>query len=134
MLSRTAQRTTLISLALVAGATLTLVYLVGWHAVWAYALAINVATLTLYGYDKTAARQGRSETRNRSNWRRVPEFTLHVLALLGGAPGAWAGQQFFRHKTVKGSFRVVFLAIIILQLALLGLWLFYPQLLGLRGA
>jgi uncharacterized membrane protein YsdA (DUF1294 family) len=29
----------------------------------------------------------------------VPENLLHLLALLGGFPGAWAGMLLFHHKT-----------------------------------
>lgn len=41
------------------------------------------------------------------SWR-VPENTLHLLALLGGWPGALYAQQTLRHKTQKTSFRIVF--------------------------
>jgi len=50
----------------------------------------------VYGFDKLAARQG---------WRRARERTLHLLALLGGWPGAWLAQHVFCHKTVKPAFR-----------------------------
>lgn len=52
-------------------------------------------TLVTYGVDKSAARRGR---------RRVPERRLHLLSLLGGWPGALAGQQLFRHKRRKRGF------------------------------
>lgn len=66
-----------------------------WHlAIW-YVL-LSLLTFLLYGMDKRAAKQGA---------RRVPEVRLHVLALLGGWPGAWLGQRVFRHKTIKVSFR-----------------------------
>lgn len=53
----------------------------------------------LYGWDKRQARLER--------WR-VSEKTLHGIALLGGWPGAFLGQQMFRHKTQKTPFRVMF--------------------------
>ena len=37
--------------------------------------------------------------------RRTPERTLIWLALLDGAPAAWAAQQLLRHKTRKAPFR-----------------------------
>jgi uncharacterized membrane protein YsdA (DUF1294 family) len=63
----------------------------------AYA-AMSVATFIAYGVDKSSARGGR---------RRIPEQTLHLLALLGGWPGALAAMGVFRHKRRKTSFVVV---------------------------
>ncbi|WP_220099458.1 DUF1294 domain-containing protein [Alteromonas lipotrueiana] len=40
-------------------------------------------------------------------WR-VSELTLHIMAILGGWPGACVAQQLFRHKTQKRTFRIVF--------------------------
>jgi uncharacterized membrane protein YsdA (DUF1294 family) len=64
----------------------------------AYGL-LSVVAFLIYGEDKSAAEQGR--------WR-TPESTLHVLALVGGWPGALVAQRFFRHKTTKQPFRIVF--------------------------
>jgi uncharacterized membrane protein YsdA (DUF1294 family) len=72
---------------------------------------INLATMALYGYDKSIA-GGRS--------LRVPEAVLHLLAFVGGSPAALLSQVLFRHKTVKASFRRMFWLIVVLQLALLG--------------
>ncbi|MEM7811423.1 MAG: DUF1294 domain-containing protein [Planctomycetota bacterium] len=60
---------------------------------------LSVVTFAAYGWDKRRARVG---------GRRVPEKTLHLLALTGGWPGALLGQQLFRHKTQKMSFQLVF--------------------------
>ncbi|MES2604113.1 MAG: DUF1294 domain-containing protein [Pseudomonadota bacterium] len=60
---------------------------------------LGSVTLLVYAKDKWASQRGA--------WR-VPENTLHLLALFGGWPGALAAQQLFRHKTVKGSFRLLF--------------------------
>lgn len=90
-------------------AALTL--LAEWHALPAWLLSVNVATLAAYAYDKQAAMR---------EWRRVPELTLHTLAFLGGSPAALLGQQAFRHKTAKPSFLVVFWLILVAQVALLG--------------
>lgn len=60
---------------------------------------MSLITAAAYTLDKSAARRGR---------RRVPERTLHLLALLGGWPGALLAQQGLRHKTVKATFRIVF--------------------------
>lgn len=58
--------------------------------------AINTYSFCLFGWDKYCATAG---------FRRVPETELLGLALLGGAAGAIAGQQLFRHKTRKEPFR-----------------------------
>lgn len=79
-----------------------------------YVIAINAVTLAFYGYDKRIS--GRRATR-------VPEFVLHLLALLGGTPAALLGQKLFHHKTAKPSFQIVFWSIAALQL--LALLFFY---------
>jgi uncharacterized membrane protein YsdA (DUF1294 family) len=61
--------------------------------------AVSVAAVIVYAADKSAAR--------RDDWR-TPERTLHLLALVGGWPGALVAQTAFRHKTRKMSFRLIF--------------------------
>jgi len=60
---------------------------------------MSAVTFAVYGLDKVAARAGR--------WR-TPEATLHLLALLGGWPGAFVAQRVFRHKTRKQPFVAIF--------------------------
>lgn len=55
--------------------------------------------------------------------RRIPERTLLALAALGGAPGAIAGQQAFRHKTHKEPFRILLWITPVWQALALGVWL-----------
>jgi len=83
-----------------------------WLAWW---LALNVATVLLYGYDKAIAGGSR---------RRIPERTLLMFALLGGSPGALVAMGLFRHETAKASFRRSMMAIVIVQVALLGFFYF----------
>ena len=78
----------------------------------AYAGASLVA-LVLYGADKSAAENNR--------WR-TPESTLHVVALLGGWPGALIAQGIFRHKSKKAEFQTIFWTTVVLNCAAL-LWL-----------
>jgi uncharacterized membrane protein YsdA (DUF1294 family) len=73
----------------------------------AYAVA-SIICLWLYGLDKRRAIGG---------GRRVPERTLHTLELLGGWPGAIAGQAIFRHKRRKRSYMLVFWLIVALHAA-----------------
>lgn len=70
--------------------------------------ALSVVTGLLYGWDKFCATRGA---------RRVPEVTLHLLALFGGWPGAWLAQRMFRHKTAKPAFRAVFWLTVIIHVA-----------------
>lgn len=76
-------------------------------------VVISLLTFVAYAIDKSAARRGR--------WR-TKEGTLHVLALVGGWPGALVAQQTLRHKSKKASFRVVFWATVLLNCAAL-MWL-----------
>ncbi|NMK47208.1 DUF1294 domain-containing protein [Achromobacter sp. Bel] len=62
-------------------------------------LALSALTFTVYAVDKAAAR---------ANRQRIPEKTLHILALIGGWPGALVAQEWLRHKSVKPAFRAVF--------------------------
>lgn len=80
------------------------------HLLGCWLVAANVVTFGYYGYDKSQAQNGGP---------RVPELVLHGLTALGGSAGAYAGMQLFRHKTVKGMFRLLFWLIVALQVALI---------------
>jgi len=64
-----------------------------------YTISISAVTFIVYAVDKWAAM--------RHQWR-IPENTLHLLALAGGWPGALIAQQTIRHKSSKPSFQAVF--------------------------
>ena len=85
-------------------------------ALLAYAAGINLTTLGAYAYDKSVA------AGSATLWR-VPEAVLHLLALAGGTPAAFAAQQLLRHKTRKPGFRTWFWVIVAIQAAALGGWL-----------
>jgi hypothetical protein len=78
-------------------------------------VAVSVVTFTLYAYDKIRAGAG---------GRRVPERTLHLLALFGGWPGAFAGQQILRHKTRKLPFQIVYWMTVAIHAGIWGVFLF----------
>jgi uncharacterized membrane protein YsdA (DUF1294 family) len=60
---------------------------------------MSLATFIVYGIDKRRAKQ---------EGDRISELKLHILSLLGGWPGAIAGQKLFRPKTHKKSFGLIF--------------------------
>lgn len=78
-------------------------------------LLASICSLIAYKLDKTAAKRSH---------RRTPEKTLHILALIGGWPGAIIGQKLFRHKSKKLSFQLTFWLTIILNCAALA-WLLF---------
>ncbi|MBP7936335.1 MAG: DUF1294 domain-containing protein [Phycisphaerae bacterium] len=55
----------------------------------------------------------------RTGGRRVRESVLHLLAAVGGTPGALVAQQLLRHKTRDRAFRRVFWTIAVVQAAAL---------------
>lgn len=79
--------------------TTGLLFDTGWAWWVCWLVAVNVVAFSLYGWDKR---------RSQKTGFRIPEATLHTLAVTGGSPGALAGQQLFRHKTRKREFQIVF--------------------------
>ena len=75
-----------------------------------YLLVMNCIAFLMYGLDKRKAEKDR--------WR-IPEFTLIVLAVLGGSVGALAGMLVFHHKTKKPKFVIGVPLIFLLQTAAL---------------
>ena len=71
-------------------------------------VAASIVTFFAYAFDKSAAQSGA--------WR-THESTLHLLALVGGWPGALVAQQILRHKSAKAEFRSVFWATVCLNVA-----------------
>lgn len=77
---------------------------------YCYLIAVNLFTFCLYGIDKSKARK--------NQWR-ISEFQLIFWAIVGGSIGAWAGMQFWHHKTKHVKFRIGIPVIILIQLLLL---------------
>ena len=69
----------------------------------------SAVTFIAYALDKSAAGRGA--------WR-TPEISLHLLALVGGWPGALVAQQVLRHKSAKARFRAVFWGTVAANVAL----------------
>ena len=67
----------------------------------AYYTIVSIATLLVWGYDKSQAMRHR--------WR-VPEKKLIALTMVGGFPGALLGMPLFHHKTRKSHFWLIALA------------------------
>lgn len=82
-----------------------------------YIIAVNIMTLSVYGYDKVIA-GGRM--------RRVPEKNLLFLAVLGGSPAAIVATELFKHKRRKHSFMIQLVGIFVIQLGLL-IYFFLPR-------
>ena len=61
-------------------------------------LGINVLTFPVWWIDKLQAKRGGF---------RIPEWTLHLLSLLGGGPAAVLAMRTLRHKTLKPIFRIL---------------------------
>ena len=85
------------------------------HIVLIYLVVINVVTFFMYGIDKWRARK--------SKWR-IKETTLLGMAVLGGSIGAWLGMKAWHHKTLHKKFIYGVPAIIIVQLAIIGYFLY----------
>jgi len=85
----------------------------GWHFAWL--IPSTVVTFLVFCLDKILA--GRDHTR-------VPEAVLLALALTGGVVGALVGMAVARHKTSSRPFRMRLTVLVLLEAAMLVLWLF----------
>ncbi len=85
-----------------------------------YLIVINILTFMLYGYDKLKS------LIHIKNISRVSENKLLLTALLGGTFGSLLAMLLFRHKIKKPSFIIKFSLVVIIQIALLFLYLKYP--------
>ena len=69
---------------------------------------------------------GRDKALSKTRKRRVPEATLFLLAVLGGALGGVLGMQIFRHKTQHMSFVIGFPLLALLQWGAV-IWMLLPD-------
>lgn len=79
-----------------------------------YFFLVNSISFILAGYDKRMAIKRK---------RRIPENTLFTVAFFGGSIGLLTAMLVFAHKTNKTSFIVKFSIILLLQIAVLYLYL-----------
>ncbi len=77
---------------------------------WSWIISVSLASFLTYGYDKSIAGH---------NVTRMPEVVLHLLTVLGGTIGSFAGMRIFHHKTQKTSFQFVFWVIVAIQIAVI---------------
>jgi uncharacterized membrane protein YsdA (DUF1294 family) len=80
-----------------------------------YLIIINIVTFLVYGIDKWKAWK--------TMWR-IREASLLMVAVLGGSIGAWLGMKVWHHKTQHKKFRYGIPAIIIIQLVIIGFFLY----------
>ena len=75
-----------------------------------YYIAINIAAFLMYGADKYFAKK--------DMWR-ISEKALIGVAAMGGAFGAFAGMEIFRHKTKHLKFTVLLPVLMAVHLGVL---------------
>ncbi len=81
-----------------------------------YLIIINIAGYIIMGIDKKRAIRGAF---------RISEASLFMIALLGGSLGSILGMQRFRHKTRHWYFKYGMPAILILQILILSLIIYF---------
>lgn len=81
---------------------------IGWPAIAAGLLAVNLWTYLAFAHDKRRAISG---------GRRLSEAHLLSMALIGGSPAALLARRHFRHKTRKQPFATILLLIVAVQIA-----------------
>lgn len=77
-------------------------------ALAAWYLIVSAFTFGVYAFDKHRAIRADGS-------RRVPEATLHLLALVGGFAGSLCAMRIIRHKNRKPAFVVLTWAIALLH-------------------
>jgi uncharacterized membrane protein YsdA (DUF1294 family) len=76
-----------------------------------YVSLVNLAAFAVTGVDKRRAKRGKGKNR-------VPEGTLFLLAVVGGAAGEFCAMLIFRHKTKHPRFLIGIPLMAALQLCL----------------
>ncbi len=92
---------------------LTLLFPFRFNALVFYIISINMVAFIFYGLDKNLAQAGAT---------RVPERLLLVLGIAGGSAGSLLGINYLRHKSRKSSYLLKLAVILIIQAALITLF------------
>ncbi|ULJ63106.1 cold shock and DUF1294 domain-containing protein [Wielerella bovis] len=85
------------------------------------AMIVSLVAFATYAWDKSCALNQRS---------RVPEKSLHVIALCGGWAGALLARYVFRHKTQKQPFVGIFWATVAINILITLYFIFSGSLKG----
>ena len=80
-----------------------------------YLICVNLFGLISFFIDKQKAK--------RQSWR-TPEATLFTIAIFGGSIGCLLGMYLFHHKTKKPAFYIGIPAILVIQIALVLLFIY----------
>ena len=83
-----------------------------------YIAVINIIAFFAMGIDKERAQK--------RHWR-IPEKTLFTMAIIGGGFGTWLGMYMYRHKTKHDYFVKIVSVVMIIQIALLFVFLWRVQ-------
>lgn len=75
--------------------------------------AMSVTALALVGYDKLISKSGGKQTR-------LPEQSLILIGIFGGAVGVIAGMELCRHKTKKQGLRIAIACIAVAEVLVVG--------------
>ncbi len=86
----------------------------GLHWLLAWFISCNVVVLPMWAWDKLQS--GRQSFR-------IPELALHLCALTGATPASYAAMHWLHHKSLKPSFRVLYGAFVVVQVAVVAFWL-----------
>jgi uncharacterized membrane protein YsdA (DUF1294 family) len=81
-----------------------------------YMAVMNLLTFMVFAIDKLKARL---------ESRRVPESVLFMLCLVGGIWGGLLAMVLTRHKVSKGSFMRVIFILLVINLAYVGMGLYF---------
>ncbi|MBQ7060220.1 MAG: DUF1294 domain-containing protein [Clostridia bacterium] len=81
---------------------------------WQIILLAVIGIMSVAGF----ASMGIDKSRAKNDKWRIPEKTLFLIALLGGALGSVLGMQVFRHKTKHWYFAVFMPMILLVQIAI----------------
>ncbi|MDF1877643.1 DUF1294 domain-containing protein [Sulfurimonas sp. SAG-AH-194-L11] len=88
-----------------------------------YLIIVSTFSFALYAYDKLQS------LKNTQNISRISERNLLISSFIGGTFGSLISMFVFRHKIKKPSFIIKFSIVVIIQLALIYLYVYQNDLL-----